>query len=386
VTTTVSATAVLPFPEYQFADAAVINRIKALWGVAKRFQVLSGPPGTGKTRAAEDFAAYVHQETAPKVSLEDCRLSELFPEFRTKIYADKEIYEILKSSSIGFVWDIVVLHPQYTYEDLIRGFRAHANPDISGVTLVVREGVLAFMARVAAILDKLKPASSLPKALLILDEINRAPIGQLFGEALYAIDRRGAKVVTTYPLEDLGTALSIPASLLILGTMNSIDRATAGFDFALRRRFAFVPLLSSPKAVIDAWSKFSTEPNYGSALYDRISNLIKQSELQGSVSSDELKLGHAYFIPPAECVNGAERSKWLYVSYIYQILPTLADYKEQGLIDFAHAQLTTLPLGLGLDFSAASTLDIADGLTQFQAELVPTSASSPAMPSSPTAP
>ena len=386
MTTPVSATAVLPFPEHQFADSTVIDRIKALWGVAKRFQVLSGPPGTGKTRAAEDFAAYVHRETAPKVSLEDCRLSQLFPEFRTRIYEDNEIHEKLKSASVGFVWDIVVLHPQYTYEDLIRGFRAHTSPGVSGVTLVVREGVLAFMARVAAVLDKLKPASSLPKCLLILDEINRAPIGQLFGEALYAIDRRGAKVVTTYPLEGLGTALSIPASLLILGTMNSIDRATAGFDFALRRRFAFVPLLSSPAAVNDAWLKFGTDPNYGIALYDRISGLVQKGALEGSVSSSELTLGHAYFIPPPDCIDAFERSKWLYASYVYQILPTLADYKEQGLIDFTEAQLATLPLGYGLDFSTASTKEISASLTHFQEALIPTSASSPATPSSPAAP
>ena len=380
MTTTVSASAVLPFPEHQVADASVIDRIGALWGVAKRFQVLSGPPGTGKTRAAEDFAAHIHRQTTPKVSLEECRLSQLFPEFRTKLYKDGEIRDKLKSASIEFVWDIVVLHPQYAYEDLIRGFRADTIPGVAGVTLVVREGVLAFMARVASVLDKIKPASTLPTCLLILDEINRAPIGQLFGEALYAIDRRGAKVVTTYPLEDQGTAFSIPASLLILGTMNSIDRATAGFDFALRRRFAFVPLLSSKDAVEDAWSKFATEPNYGLALYNLISNLIQKGTLEGSISSNELTLGHAYFIPPADCADALERSKWLYVSYVYQILPTLADYEEQGLIKFDNIQLVTLPLGVGLDFSAASGKDISANLTQFQEALIPTTPISPTVP------
>jgi hypothetical protein len=168
--------------------------------------------------------------------------------------------------------------------------------------------------------------------------------------------------------------------------MNSIDRATAGFDFALRRRFAFVPLLSSRDAVEKAWKKFGADPNYGLALYDRIASLVEKGTLEGSVSSNELKLGHAYFIPPADYVDASERSKWLYASYVYQILPTLADYKEQGLIDFTHPQLTTLPLGVGLDFSAASELDMADSLTAFQEALIQTSASSPATPSSPTAP
>jgi 5-methylcytosine-specific restriction protein B len=376
VITSVLAKAVRPFPEHQFADSTVIERMKALWDVAKRFQVLSGPPGTGKTRAAEDFAAFVYQQASAKVSLEDCRLSALFPEFRTKIYTEEEIREKLKSASIGFVWDIVVLHPQYSYEDLIRGFRAHTDPGVSGVTLVVREGVLAFMARVASVLDKMQPPSPLPKCMLVLDEINRAPIGQLFGEALYAIDRRDAKVVTTYPLETLGTALSIPSSLLIVGTMNSIDRATAGFDFALRRRFAFVPVLSSRDAVKNAWSKFGTDPNYGMQLYDLISHLIKKGTTQGAVSSNELTLGHAYFIPPADRTNLVERSKWLYASYVYQILPTLADYQEQGLIEFADAQLATLPLGGGLDFAAASAIDMATGLPAFEQALGTTSASS----------
>lgn len=365
----ITASALLPYPERVISDDSIIEKIGNLWRAEKKFLVLSGPPGTGKTRAAEDFISKLIRDKLSSVGSEECRLSSLFPEFRTKIYSDPEIRGTLQSKSIRCVWDLAVLHPQYSYEDLIRGFRAEPVQD-GGVSLVVREGLLGFAARVGQILETMDAsASSSPKSVVILDEINRAPIGQLFGEAIYALDRRGSNVVTPYPLGDLGPTISIPESMLILGTMNSIDRATSGFDFALRRRFANIPILPSRTPVEKCWAKGGERIPYGVHLYDLVKGLVENSESGGNVPVSELMLGHAYFLPPENCVEESEQITWLYTSYVYQILPTLQDYAEQGLLSFKEVDLAKLPLSNQLDSAACSSISYESGIELFKTDL-----------------
>jgi 5-methylcytosine-specific restriction protein B len=366
----ISASALLPYPEREVADASIIEKVNSLWSSSKKFLVLSGPPGTGKTRATEDYVAELHKASLSPIGVEDCRLSHLFPEFRTKVYSTQEIRDVLKAKGVPIVWDLAVLHPQYSYEDLIRGFRAEPSPGSGVVSLVVREGLLGFAARVVAQLDTMNTAEKIhPRCVLILDEINRAPIGQLFGEAIYALDRRGSAVVTPYPLDGLGATLSIPESLLVLGTMNSIDRATSGFDFALRRRFSNIPLISSREPVKKYWESFGGAPTYGLNLFDQLSSLVHEARSEGNVPVSELTLGHSYFLPPKSCASEDARIHWLYTSYVYQMLPTLLDYQEQGLLEFQEAALAMLPLDNKLDTSACSAIPLTSGIEIFKAKL-----------------
>jgi 5-methylcytosine-specific restriction protein B len=365
----ITASALLPYPERVMSDVSIIERISSLWRTEKKFLVLAGPPGTGKTRAAEDYISRLIQDNLSSVDIEGCRLSSLFPEFRTKVYSAQEIRDSLQSNSIQFVWDLAVLHPQYSYEDLIRGFRAEPAKD-GGISLVVREGLLGFAARVGQVLETLDRAgSNEPKCVVILDEINRAPIGQLFGEAIYALDRRASKVVTPYPLGDMGPTISIPKSLLILGTMNSIDRATSGFDFALRRRFANIPILPSRVPVESFWKKEGGQLQYGVKLFDLVRMLVKSSDSVGNVPASELMLGHSYFLPPLTCATEEAQLAWLYTSYVYQMLPTLQDYVEQGLLSFKDSELAKLPLGNRLDSAACSALNYEIGIELFKESL-----------------
>src|SRR5690606_28830586 len=71
--------------------------------------------------------------------------------------------------------------------------------------------------------------------VIVIDEINRGDPARIFGELLYALEYRGAAV-------DLPTGgqLNIPPNLIVIGTMNSVDRSVALVDYALRRRFGFI--------------------------------------------------------------------------------------------------------------------------------------------------
>jgi 5-methylcytosine-specific restriction endonuclease McrBC GTP-binding regulatory subunit McrB len=338
---------ILPFPKREIADPDVCNKIDGLWSYDKKFLILSGPPGVGKTRSAEDYVHKKIEQYSPQLSVEQARISKLFPDFRTKVYSSSEISLKLAETGVKFVWDLAVLHPQYSYEDLIRGYKVFSLEKSS--TLKVREGLLGFMSRVVAELECLDD-DGIPRGTLILDEINRAPIGQLFGEAIYALDRRGTETTTPYELDGHGCAISIPKSLMILGTMNSIDRATSGFDYALRRRFANISVTPSLKAVEEVWSPLDSNiSTIGPKLFTIVKTLVLAAEQIGTIPLEELVLGHAYFIPP-KVKNDDKLStiKWLVFSYLYQVFPTLLDYIEQGLLEFKRTEIHKIPMGEAL--------------------------------------
>jgi 5-methylcytosine-specific restriction protein B len=157
----------------------------------KKQAIFYGSPGTGKTYIAEHFAKH------------------------------------LISSSDGFK-ELVQFHPAYSYEDFIQGIRPQS-----------QDGQLAYPLVPGRFLEFCKKAESREGlCVLIIDEINRANLAQVFGELMYLLEYRDKKI----RLVGSNELFSIPENVRIIGTMNTADRSIALVDHALRRRFAFIEL------------------------------------------------------------------------------------------------------------------------------------------------
>ena len=144
----------------------------------------------------------------------------------------------------------VQFHPAYDYADFVEGLR----PITQGgsPTFVRMDGI--FKAFCRKIVEENVPSK---KYFFLIDEINRADLGRVFGELMFGLEEnyRGPENRIHTPYENLpcydrtGRALAndvfadgfyIPENLYIIGTMNDIDRSVESFDFALRRRFRWL--------------------------------------------------------------------------------------------------------------------------------------------------
>ncbi len=238
----------------------------------RRFVIVEGPPGTGKTRMAlqlieEDYGG--------------------------------------NGKSIQF-------HPNTTYENFVGGLAPIETEDEMGFKFAPKKGFL---------MEAVEDARRDPDKdfLLHVDEINRADLSKVLGEAifLFEIDEEDKRQIhLSYDFKaGFGTKLSLPDNLYVLGTMNSADRSIAILDVAIRRRFAFQKL----------WPQMTVVQEYGCEIMQQAFKELVSIFIEHA-NDDSLSLvpGHSYFLAKDE----KKAVKYLKV----HLIPLLEEYLMQGYV------------------------------------------------------
>ncbi|MBW7674755.1 McrB family protein [Chryseobacterium chendengshani] len=125
--------------------------------------------------------------------------------------------------------------------------------------------------------------------ILIIDEINRGNVSQIFGELITLIEenkRLGNTEELQLTLPYSKNKFGVPSNLYIIGTMNTADRSVEALDTALRRRFSFVEMMPDISVVEDA--NFEDYPR--AVIMQKINQRIEL------LLDRNYTLGHSYFI------------------------------------------------------------------------------------------
>ena len=172
--------------------------------------------------------------------------------------------------------------------------------------------------------------------VFMIDEINRAPLSSVLGELIYGLEYRGRPVSTPYKI-DHADFFMVPDNVYIIGTMNTADRSIGTIDYAVRRRFAFLPVYPNKGCIKDSWGSDKAGKK-AEEYYEKVQKLFQPTANGGfckdGVNGEDIAIGHTYFLGPKSGF-GTEKEMFDYLEFRmnYQVKPILEEYVKDGLLD-----------------------------------------------------
>lgn len=151
--------------------------------------------------------------------------------------------------------------------------------------------------------------------VLIIDEINRGNISNIFGELITLIEpskRAGGAEALSVKLPYSKESFSVPSNLYIIGTMNTADKSLAQVDIALRRRFEFTEMMPKDELLSDVFVK-------GIDIAKLLKTINQRIEL---LYDREHTVGHSFFLP----LKNEPSIERLGRIFELEILPLLEEY------------------------------------------------------------
>ena len=255
-----------------------------------------------------------------------------------KTYSVKDYVDNYKGNYKGVFSQFVQFHPSYDYSDFVEGLRPIQK---DGQMVFERiDGCFKEFCRKVVVYNNFHNKSYLnqkdtnlnldgedkdPLFFFIIDEINRADLSNVFGELMYCLEDsyRGKEnqIPTQYSRlltydsdknmyldgtekDENGIVINedvfkdgfyIPQNVIIIGTMNDIDKSVDAFDFALRRRFEWIDIKANAvmKNVLDTMYKNNSN------IQQIVPRIIGMNELISGEEGKKFRLSEAYHIGPA---------------------------------------------------------------------------------------
>jgi 5-methylcytosine-specific restriction protein B len=162
---------------------------------------------------------------------------------------------------------------------------------------------------------------------LVIDEFNRADPSRVFGELLTLLEldkREGMPEERKVWLPHSQKTFSIPATVSVVGTMNTVDKSLAPVDFAMRRRFRFEYVGASPELLDADFEGVNLQQ-----LLRRINARL------GALLGSGYEIGHAFFLS-RKLAEVSERMDWSgradsklrSLAYVLRssVVPTIVEY------------------------------------------------------------
>ena len=259
--------------------------------------ILYGPPGTGKTYNTVNKALEILEPTTDWTSVDRKDAITAFNKYKA-------------SGHIVFT----TFHQSMSYEDFIEGIKPKLD-DESSVGYTLDKGLFKRISEEAE-----KPENTQKKYVLIIDEINRGNVANIFGELITLLEedkRKGCPEEVSVVLPYSKKPFSVPKNLYIIGTMNTADRSVEALDSALRRRFSFEEMMPKPELLdgvfINKVGK-TTIKDLLVAINERI-EILKDREHQ---------IGHSYFMKFAD--KTTVEPEELETVFTDKIIPLLQEY------------------------------------------------------------
>ena len=236
----------------------------------------------------------------------------------TRVYTD--IRRVVGGGNTTLYW--AVFNELKEFEKSLE-IAAGPESDENGEKTVQEKNYLEYeaMREAAQSLDwsKVKPESlaQAERFALVIDEINRGNVSQIFGELITLIEadkRGGQSEALTVQLPYSKTAFTVPPNLYLIGTMNTADRNAEALDTALRRRFVFVEM--APDYAL-------LREKFDSGKVPDIARLLQTMNRRiARLLGKEYAIGHAYFMGLQEPFDIGELKR------IFQsrLIPLLQEY------------------------------------------------------------